>query len=231
MKSKGIVLTFAVVLFILFGTTNSFGSWVGFTVSDLVQKSDVILLGKIDGPVGESKGSADGITGWVTYWRIEVSYYLKGDQRTKDFYVVTPGAKNKNVRSSNDYSLDEWGSSSVLLFLRKDGDSYVPLSPQGVVTVEKSGYSLRSDETLNGTRILAEFNITNPQTNTKDDFEKFIINSVPVMSTDASASLPLKIQSRIQNVIRYKIWIIIGVLIMVLATIVLLFLRHKGKVS
>ncbi|MDP4127782.1 MAG: hypothetical protein Q8912_12680, partial [Bacillota bacterium] len=226
-----------IVLFILFGTTNSLGSWVGFNVSDLVQKSDVILLGNIDGPVGESKGVADGITGWVTYWRIEATYYLKGDQRTKDVYVVTPGAKNKNVRSSNDYSLDEWGSSSVLLFLRKDGDSYVPLSPQGVVAVEKSGYYHRSDKSLNGKRILAEFTITNPQTNTMGDFENFITTSVPVMPTDASASLPLKIQSSnkldniIQNAIHYKMWIIMGVFIMGLTTMVLLFLRHRGKVS
>ena len=63
---------------------------------------------------------------------------FEGRSKDKGLLRGSPGAKNKNVRSSNDYGLDEWGSSSVLLFLRKDGDSYVPLSPQGVVAVEKS---------------------------------------------------------------------------------------------
>lgn len=230
MKSKGIIFVFAFVLFMSIGTTTTFGSWVKFSVSDLVQNSDTILIGKIDGPVGESKGVADGITGWVTYWRIEVNYYLKGNQRTKDLYVVTPGAKNKNVSSSNDFRLDEWGSSSILLFLRKDGDSYVPLSPQGIVSIQKTGYSPNFEEPLTGKRILAEFNIINPQTNTKEDFEQFISGSVPVIPSDISASLPLNIQLINRNTNLSKIGVIIGIVASLLI-ISILFLRYRSRVS
>jgi len=235
MKSKVIILVLTLVLFVLIGIPTIVASWAKFNTSDLVQNSDVILLGKIAGPVEESQGVADRMTGWVTYWRIEVFYYLKGDQGTKDFYVVTPGAKNKTVSSSNDYRLDEWGN-TVLLFLRKDEDSYVPLSPQGVVTIEKSGYSSKADESLNGKRILAEFNITNPQTNTKEDFERFILeNSVPVIPTNVSANLPLNIRPGNVNYINKNAAfsnIIPGVLIFSgLVIIVILLLRHRGKVS
>lgn len=228
MKLTGIV--FASLLFMLIGTATALGSWVKFSVSDLVQNSDVILLGKIDEPVGESKGVADGITGWVTYWRIEVNYYLKGNQRTKDFYVVTPGAKNKNVASSNDFRLDEWGSSSVLLFLRKDGDAYVPLTPQGIVTIQRSGYSPKADEPLTGKRILAEFNIINPQSNTKEDFEQFISGSVPVKPADISASLPLNIGQSNKNANISKIGVIVGIASS-LIIISILFLRYRRRFS
>ena len=235
MKSKVIILVLTLVLLVLIGIPTTVASWAKFNTSDLVQNSDVILLGKIIGPVEESQGVADGISGWVTYWRIEVFYYLKGDQGTKDFYVVTPGAKNKTVSSSNDYRLDEWGS-TVLLFLRKDGDSYVPLSPQGVVTIEKSGYSPKADESLNGKRILAEFNITNPQTNTKEDFERFILeSSVPVIPTNVSANLPLNVRSgNVNNIYNNAIFsrILMGLLIILgLVVIVMLLLRHKSRVS
>lgn len=231
MKSKVIILVLTLVLLVLIGIPTTVASWAKFNTSDLVQNSDVILLGKIVGPVGESQGVADGISGWVTYWQIEVFYYLKGDQGTKDFYVVTPGAKNKTVSSSNDYRLDEWDSTE-LLFLRKDGDSYVPLSPQGVVTIEKSGYSPKTDEPLNGKRILAEFNITNPQTNTKEDFERFILeNSVPVIPTNVSANLPLNIRSgNVNDIYNNAIFsrILMGLLIILgLVIIVMLLLRHK----
>ena len=235
MKSKVSILVLTLVLLVLIGIPTAVASWAKFNTSDLVQNSDVILLGKIVGPVEESQGVADGISGWVTYWRIEVFYYLKGDQGTKDFYVVTPGAKNKTVSSSNDYRLDEWGS-TVLLFLRKDGDSYVPLSPQGVVTIEKSGYSPKADEPLNGKRILAEFNIANPQTNTKEDFERFILeNSVPVIPTNVSAKLPLNIRSgNVNNIYNNAIFsrILMGLsIILGLVIIVMLLLRHRSRVS
>ena len=235
MKSKVIILVLTLVLLVSIGLPTTVASWAKFNTSDLVQNSDVILLGKIAGPVGESKGVADGMTGWVTYWRIEVFYYLKGDQGTKDFYVVTPGAKNKTVSSSNDYRLDEWGS-TVLLFLRKDRDSYVPLSPQGVVTIEKSGYSPKTDEPLNVKRILAEFNITNPQTNTKEDFERLIlVSSMPVIPSNVSANLPLSIRSgNVFDINKNATFskIIPGVLIFSgLVIIVMLLLRHRGRVS
>ncbi|KJR45414.1 hypothetical protein UF75_4201 [Desulfosporosinus sp. I2] len=235
MKSKVIILVLTLVLLVLIGIPTTVASWAKFNTSDLVQNSDVILLGKIVGPVEESQGVADGISGWVTYWRVEVFYYLKGDNETKDFYVVTPGAKNKTVSSANDYRLDEWGS-TVVLFLRKDGDSYVPLSPQGVVTIEKIGYSPKADEPLNGKRILAEFNITNPQTNTKEDFERFILeNSVPVIPTNVSANLPLNIRSgNVNNIYNNAIFsrILMGLLIISgLVIIVMLLLRHRSRVS
>jgi len=175
------------------------------------------------------------MTGWVIYWRIEVFYYLKGDQETKDFYVVTPGAKNKTISSSNDYRLDEWGN-TVLLFLRKDEDSYVPLSPQGVVIVEKSGYTPKDDQPLNGKRILAEFNITNPQTNTKEDFERLILeSSMPVILSNVSANLPLSLRSgNVLDINKNAAFskIIQGVLIILgLVIIVMLLLRHRGRVS
>lgn len=65
MKIKVIIPMLIFMLLATFGTTDAFASWVKLNVSDLIQSSDVILLGKIVGTVGESKGVADGITGWV----------------------------------------------------------------------------------------------------------------------------------------------------------------------
>jgi hypothetical protein len=238
MKLKGITLIFAILIIVTSVTSLAVASWVKFTVNDLVQKSDVILLGKIVGPVGESKGVANGIDGWVTYWRVEVFYYLKGDQETKDFFVVTPGAKNKNTGTSNDYRLDEWGSNLVMLFLNKSGDTYVPMSPQGIVAIEETGYLPGSDEPVNGTRILAEFKISNPQTSPQEEeeFQHYINDSTPMIPTDIPAKLPLEIRSRSvsDNITviagHSKILVVAGCFIVSLVIILALLLRHKeGK--
>lgn len=64
MKSKVIILVLTLVLLVLIGIPTTVASWAKFNTSDLVQNSDVILLGKIVGPVEESQGVADGISGW-----------------------------------------------------------------------------------------------------------------------------------------------------------------------
>lgn len=58
MKSKVIILVLTLVLLVLIGISTTVASWAKFNTFNLVQNSDVILLGKIVGPVVESKGVA-----------------------------------------------------------------------------------------------------------------------------------------------------------------------------
>lgn len=160
---------------VLANTANA--SWVGLSTEELIQKSDVILIGEIMGQVGEEKRSSQGLpAAWVTYWKVKVYYYLKGNQETEEFIVTTPGAENKSIQSSIDYRLDQWGK-TVLLFLHQREGIFEPISPQGVVALETKEYTHKQGDQINGQTILKEFAITNPQINDRSILEKYITDN------------------------------------------------------
>ena len=176
------------LLFTTLLSIRTFASWVAFTPQQLVENSDVILLGEIVGPVDEKMGIR---TSGFTLWKVNVRYYLKGDYKSNEFVVATPGAQKSFAKSSIDYRLDEWGK-TVLLFLRKSEDLYQPLTPKGVVVLNANQYTRKPDERLNGQLILREFNISDKKLTQQErmEFERFIAenNSVVIPTTSVQAS-------------------------------------------
>ena len=139
----------------------------------MIQKSDVILIGDIIGPVGVGKGNPQGIDNhWMTYWKINVHYYLKGDHESIDFIVVTPGAENKRSGTSLDFRLDQWGG-TVILFLRERDGIFEALSPQGIMNLDKADYIRKADEPADGQLVLKEFNFSSGK---NSELEKFILD-------------------------------------------------------
>lgn len=147
-------------------------SWLKLSPEELIEKSDVVLIGDIIGQVDEDERK------WVTDWNVRVYYYLKGDQKSGEFFVGTPGVKNKSKMISTDYRLDQWGN-TVLLFLRKKDDYYEPITPQGVVNLKKNEYSRKTGELLNGQVVLKEFDIVDKKISSEErsEFEEFILNN------------------------------------------------------
>lgn len=181
MKKSMVILL--VGLFIIAGvlTKEANASWVAFSTDEIIEKSDVILIGEIVGPVGEEKRAIQGLSDyWVTHWKVKVYYYLKGNQDTEEFTVTTPGAENKWIQSSLDYRIDQFGK-TVLLFLHEQEGIFVPLSPQGVVVMEKSDYSPKQDEQINGQTVLEQFAIVNPQINNSSKLEKYLAENKTVI--------------------------------------------------
>lgn len=169
-------LLFACVL-----ANEAIACWVGFSTEELIQKSDVILIGEIVGPVGEEKKTSQGLPpAWVTYWKVKVHYYLKGNQESEEFIVTTPGAENKSLISSIDHPLDQWGK-TVLLFLHQRDGIFEPLSPQGVVVLEIKDYTHKQGEQVNGQTVLKEYAIVNLQINNRAILEKYITDNDSVM--------------------------------------------------
>lgn len=119
-----------VLLTVSFPVCPAEACWVGFSTEELVEQSDLIVLGDIKGISGTEKVEGT----WKTYWEVEVQYFLKGDADSSLLIVATPGAKNKQPLVSTHYHLNEWGD-TVLLFLAKRKAYFEPLSPQGVVAL------------------------------------------------------------------------------------------------
>ncbi|SDI45931.1 hypothetical protein [Desulfosporosinus hippei] len=192
LKVKQLAVIFAILLMLntFLGTVSA--SWVSFTPQQLVQDSDVILIGEISGPTGEKLGILERFrTSGYTHWKVNVRYYLKGDKESHEFIVATPGAQSSSVKSSIDYRLDEWGK-TVLLFLRKSEDNYQPITPKGVVILNTTQYQRQPDDQLSGQLIQKEFCINDNRISQQEkiEFEKYIVgSSLVVLPTTAEQIL------------------------------------------
>ncbi|WP_425807444.1 hypothetical protein ACHOLT_09190 [Desulfitobacterium sp. Sab5] len=174
-------ITFFLIVLSLFTfvlANNAVASWAGLSTEELILKSDVILIGEIVGLVGEEKTQS--MPSWVTHWKVKVHYYLKGNQESEEFIVSTPGAENKGVTTSIDYRLDQWGK-TVLLFLHQREGIVEPISPQGVVILEKTEFIPEQGEKVNGQTILKEFTIVNPQNNDLNILNQYINDDINVI--------------------------------------------------
>lgn len=172
MKFKQTVMVTLVLLISLVYAKPAQSSWVLLTTQELIQQSDVILIGDVIGEVGVGKGNPQGIDNhWMTYWKIKVHYYLKGNQEAIDFFVVTPGAENKRSATSLDYRLDQSGK-SVILFLRERDGIFEPLTPQGIINLNRTGYLPKTDEPVDGRLVFKEFQLGSEN---NSELEKFIL--------------------------------------------------------
>lgn len=193
MKLKQTVLVTLLLLISLVYAKPAQSSWVRLTTQELIQKSDVILIGDVIGPVGVGKGNPQGIDNyWMTYWKIKVHYYLKGNQESIDFFVVTPGAENTRSTTSLDYRLDQWGK-SVILFLRERDGIFEPLSPQGIMNLDRTDYFRKTDEPVDGRLVLKEFKLGSEN---NSELEKFILAD---SSVAISKNVPSKQRVPIQR--------------------------------
>ncbi|MGI1659684.1 MAG: hypothetical protein ACRKFN_11945 [Desulfitobacterium sp.] len=216
-----------VMLFSLSGVYNAMGSYASFGTDELIKQSDIILIGDIVGPVSERKDWSQGLNGtWSKYWKVNVYYYLKGDETAQEFIVSTPGAENKMVMTSIDYRLDQWGK-TVLLFLKHRESGFEPFSPQGVVSLEKANSNQGPADTIDGKQILKEFTIANPQINDSKVLENYILDNnsivIPKPGTAGSDSAQSKF-----NPIFLALAVTIG-LALTFFLIIGLLKRHRNK--
>jgi len=223
LKLKPLVEILSILMFTALIGTNVFASWVGFTPQELVQNSDVILVGEIAGPIGEKSGIVERFkTSGHTLWEVNVRYYLKGDQETHEFIVATPGAQSSFGKSSIDYRLDEWGK-TVLLFLQKSEDIYQPITPKGVVVLNGTQYQRQPDDQLNGELIMKEFSINDNKISQqeKTEFENYIngrkLVLLPTTSVQASGGNWLRIYSQT---------IFIAIILIIIASVII-FIRKR----
>ena len=219
---RTIAVTLLLVISLIFAKSAQ-SSWVRLTTQELIQKSDVILIGDVMGPIGVGKGSPQGIDNyWMTYWKIKVHYYLKGNQESIDFFMVTPGAENTSSKSSLDFRLDQWGN-TVMLFLRERDGIYELLSPQGVMDLDKTDYVRKNDEPVDGKLVLKEFQL---RSENNSEMEKFILDDSSVV---ISKDVPSKQQVPKQ---RSNLPLILGsvvLLALVLGVMVLIRWRFAWK--
>lgn len=213
------MLIIAILLFITSISPSAFASWVGFTPQQLVENSEVILIGEITGPVDEKMGIRNS---GLTLWKVNVRYYLKGNYESKEFAVATPGAEGSFAKSSIDYRLDEWGN-TVLLFLQKSENFYQPLTPKGVVVLNAKQYTRQPDERLNGQVIRKEFSINDKRISQQEqeEFERFISESDLVVVPSISVQV-----SEVNWMESYSRQIIIMMVLVLIVTIFILFRKR-----
>lgn len=169
-----------VLLFAFFSIFPAEGCWVGLTTEELVEQSDLIVIGEIKGISGTEQ--VKGI--WMTNWKVEVQYVLKGDPDNPLLIVATPGAHNKQPIISTYYRLNEWGNTVLLFLVSRDG--YLePLSPQGVVALNLNDYPPQSQPT--GEYLMKKYNIVDQKTQEeeKKELESYIVG-LPLVAADAS---------------------------------------------
>lgn len=158
MKRKNFLMVTLITLFFMISGIAE-GSWAYFSFDELVNKSDVILVGYIKGPI-EVIELPNGLP--ATKWNVLVHYYLKGNIKSKELAVLTPGAKNVSKGSSIDYNLDDWGQ-LVMLFLREKNSVFEPITPRGVIALNSNRYARNVLDPPTGDTLLKQFSINDPK--------------------------------------------------------------------
>ncbi|TCT17146.1 hypothetical protein EDC18_101444 [Natranaerovirga pectinivora] len=126
LKSSGRILIY--IIFTFLSGLAALASFPYYTNEELIDKSDLIIVGELVGPTGEEEFNN---RFWWTEWQINIEYVIKGEVEEKAFIIRTPGAKDKNISTSIDFTLND-NHKYVLLFLYKSNDFYVPFSPQAI---------------------------------------------------------------------------------------------------
>lgn len=134
MRVRTLAFIFAIMI-ILFTSQTAQASHVLYSLDEMVDQSDAIVIGKIAGFSGEYQ--RDGF--YYSLWGVNVDYYLKGNPRSSNIKVITPGTEE--AVSSVSYDLGPLNGYN-LLFLRKAGkDLYIPMSISGRILLEKTPYN------------------------------------------------------------------------------------------
>lgn len=240
-KSLLILSMFVILLIGLFSQNYALGSWIKMYPKDLVEKSDVILIGEISGPLGlEKRKSSPPANLWVTNWKVQVHYYLKGSENNKELMVSTPGVKNQHrvfhgfdnrflgdsALSSTDFQLDINGN-LVLLFLHKDSSTLEPLNPQGIIGLSLNQTGDGRNNSLNGEDILTQYTISD-QSLSYEEIEQIrdFIEQAPIGIP--SVDVPLKHSvAKNYSTLDKVIIVVISILVIICTLLVAVFLRKR----
>lgn len=142
-RSRGDALKYRVIgivfILLLLGTGGLVhASWASYTIEEMYEKADVIVLATIEGEVATYR--EDGV--WYTDWGVVVHSYIREDGNTYEKIVVrTPGASRKRAATSIDYKLDYRGK-EVLLFLQRRNDRLEPITPYAVQAIRGGMFRL-----------------------------------------------------------------------------------------
>jgi len=119
--------------------------WAQLTPEDLVNGSEVILLGEIK----EKLGKVEVVEKFQEIgWLVKVDYLIKGEVKEHEIIVTTP-----TEEISTHYILGETGDKILLFINQWEGlEQYQPMSPQGVVhvTYETGIDALSAEKTIPG---------------------------------------------------------------------------------
>lgn len=136
MKRGVIGVVFIFLLLVTGGLVQA--DWASYTVEEMSEKADVIVLATIEGDVGTHREYGESYIDW----EVTIREYLKNDgQNYEKIIVHTPGVSKRMHVSSIDYNLDYRGR-NVILFLQRVDERFTPMTPFGVIG--QSGDSFQS---------------------------------------------------------------------------------------
>jgi hypothetical protein len=178
MIKKTAIFSITLIIF-LYSTIQA--CWVFLSIQDLIAQSDTIIMGYIEGDMGETKDNNNMIQ---TQWEINVSHYLKGEGAYKKYAVSTPGSVSpfSTVKSSIDYALST--KRYALFFLSNN----TPLTPRGVVYLNITDEE-RFKTTASGEEIVKFIDTADPQFNSDETKEimQFVKGSKVTLATEENA--------------------------------------------
>ncbi|KKM11218.1 hypothetical protein SY88_09770 [Clostridiales bacterium PH28_bin88] len=190
------------------------------------------------GEIGEViKERAYGIR-WESDWDVRVVAYVNKSLPGDKIIVSTPGALNKNVISSADYRLDEWGK-DVLLFLKKTEEGrYSPITPAGVVRlaggkVADEKFSAEEEEQLEAFLSTTRLHAPGEQDNTGNGWVVGIrvleaINFAVIILAATSGVLVWRDAKKLGY--HYVLWVLVSVAFFPIGLVGYLLYR-RGRVS
>lgn len=207
---KQIISILIVIYLVVCINSIAIASWPALSVGDLIKDSNLVLIGEIEKNMGIKNDNVE--------WLVKIKYLLKGDVKSKELVVVTPSKS-----FSTHYDLDQWGK-SVLLFLNKSDNFYIPMTPQGVISINLKG-NLKGKVNLTGEELVNNIDIIGGgrMVESKDELTKFIQSSNVVVlekeipnTTDESVKTDRNKNVKLKNNITFFIYgcfsiVIVGV--------------------
>lgn len=209
--------SFFMVLVILMSLihTTAYACWMYLSASDLIQKSDTVIIGVINEKSERIKLDMSQNNKMIS-WQVNVKYYLKGDKSGPLISVLTPPQNY-----STHYELDMYGT-QILLFMDKNGDAYSPLSQQAVIPIEISSSLLNNSGPVTGEELANGVKIIDPRLD--DNYMNELTNFLNYCQVELPGDAEEKHNPITMRLIVFAILIIVSVLILVVVK-----LKYKKK--
>jgi hypothetical protein len=177
------LMTLIICIFLILPQAVS-ACWIYLTIDELVEKSDVILVGEV---VDRLEGSLK--TNDVNYnkWKVKVRYFIEGEIKDAEIVVGTP-----DERTSLHYDLNANGN-QVLLFLRQEGSYYLPHSPQAVVNIAFDKEKVAGEKSISGEELLEWMDINNQYMSSEEqeELEQYLTTLELIKGADQIQSNPV----------------------------------------
>lgn len=138
MKNLRNIMVLCLVVFMSVTQVNA--CWIGYTIEELYNHADIIVIGEYKGEYTSLNKSFP-----TTSWEIHPEFVIKGDVEGM-LNVETPGSSISKLKSSIDYSLADFGNRYFLLFLNVSNDKIQPVSPQGVFALNEEDEGVLFDK-------------------------------------------------------------------------------------